>query len=311
VPLVGLAARRRALTLLAAVVAVPLLAGGSCRKGEAPEDDARRVQLPDLPEEPAGGEKKPVEGAKLDALKPEDRTRFEALVDQLPSPCGKAHSLRTSRNTDAACGRARFAVEFVEALLTDGAADDEIKELYMARYPRERKKVALAVDPSMPHAGPGVARVVFVEFFDYGCPACGKVAPELTALEAAYPQDVVVYYKMFPLAAHPDSAGAAQAALAAHAQGKFKEMHALLFADQFAHQRDKLDGYAKQIGLDMKRFAADFDAVVPKLEADKAEGNRVGVQGTPTIFLNGVLWEGPPAMKYMKMWVDEELALNR
>jgi protein-disulfide isomerase len=300
--------RVRALALV--VLVVPLAAGGSCNKGQPPQDEVRPTELPKLTEEPAG-EKKPVEGAKLDGFKDDEKARFEALADQLPSPCGKGVSLRTSRNTEATCGRARFAVDFVTELIKDGASDDELKELYMARYPRERKVQKFKTVADVPHSGPQDARVVFVEFFDYGCPACKTFGPVLEEVQAAYPRDVAVYYKMFPLAAHPDSPGAAQAALAAFAQGKFKEMHALLFADQFAHKKEKLVEYAKQIGLDMAKFEADFAAMTAKVEADKTEGNAAGVQGTPSIFLNGTLWEGPPAAKYMKMWVEEELALNR
>jgi protein-disulfide isomerase len=288
----------------------PLLGAGSCTKSEAPKDEATPTELPPLPDEPAG-EKKPVEGAKLDGMKDDDKARFEALVDKLPSPCGKGHSLRTSRNTDATCVRARFAVDYVTELLKDGASDDELKELYVARYPKDRTVRPLKVGADVPHLGPDDARVVFVEFFDYGCPACGQFAPVLKEVQAAYPRDVAIYYKMFPLAAHADSPGAAQAAVAAGKQGKFHEMHELLFADQYAHKKENLDAYAQKLGLDKAKFEADYAAATAAVEADKAEGNASGVQGTPTIFLNGVLWEGPGAAKYMKMWVEEELALNR
>lgn len=302
----------RALRAFVLSLSLPLAlaACNGCKKGEPADDSPKPAELPTLTDEPTGA-KKPVEGAKLDDVKEADRARFEVLADQLPSPCGKAHSLRTSRNTDAACVRARFGVDYLLALLADGATDDEIKELYMARYPRERKQAQFKVDPAIPHVGPDDARVVVVEFFDYGCPACGSIAPVIAEVAAAYPRDVAVYYKMFPLAAHPDSGGAAQAAIAAHKQGKFKAMHELLFGDQFNHKRETLEGYATKIGLDMARYQADYLAAEALVEADKAEGNTAGVQGTPAIFIDGVMWEGPGAAKYMKTWIDEQLALNR
>jgi protein-disulfide isomerase len=297
---------------LLAVLSIALVsAGASCDKKSGANPTDRPTELPALTDEPPADQKKPVDGAKLDGLDGEQTSTFETLVDQLPSPCGKAHSLRTSRNTDGGCVRSRFAVDFVVQLLKDGASEDEVKELYMHRYPRERKVQALQVSADVPHTGPDDAPVKLVEFFDYGCPACGQVAPVLEEVQAAFPRDLAIYYKQFPLAAHPDSPGAAQAALAAGKQGKYKEMHKLLFGNPYGHKKDKLDGYARQLGLDMAKFEADYKAAAAQVDADKKEGNAVGVQGTPSMFINGVLYEGPPVAKYMKMWIEEELAMNR
>jgi protein-disulfide isomerase len=292
---------------LALILLSLCLSGASCSKSAAkPKPD---TELPPLTDEPQG-DKKPVEGADVSALSDADKGRFEALADKLPSPCGKAHSLRTSRNTDESCVRARFAVPFLVELLKDGADDDLIKEIYMARYPRERKKLDFEITADSPHAGPADAPVKVVEFFDYGCPACGEMYPVVEELLAAYPRDLVVYYKQFPLAAHADSPGAAQAALAAGKQGKYLEMHKLLFADQYAHKKDDLIKYAEKLGLDMKQFETDYQAAATAVEASKAEGEKAGVTGTPTLYLNGVLWEGPRDPKYMKMCIEEELAVN-
>jgi protein-disulfide isomerase len=310
VHLAGSVAARRALPAILLALGFPLLAAGSCKKGEPPEA-SRPTELPKLVDDPAPADRKPVTGAKLDGVKPDDVKRFEALADQLPSPCGKAHSLRTSRNTDEACLRAPFAVDYVTTLLQEGASDEELKALYVARYPSERKVEKFELGATRPHIGPEDARVVFVEYFDFGCPMCGEFAPILKEVQAAYPRDVVIYYRQFPLPGHPNSDIAAQAAIAAGKQGKYKEMHELLFSDQHAHAQSDLDGYAAKLGLDMKKFAADFKAAEAGVAADKAEGIAAGVQGTPTIFINGVKWEGPPAAKYVKLWVDEELALNR
>lgn len=305
-------ALRRALPALVVVLGLPLLGGSSCKKGEPPADEARPAELPPISGEPPEADKKPVEGAKLDALKDDEKKRFETLVDKLPSPCGKTHSLRTSRNTDASCARAPFAVSYVTALIEDGASDEDVQNLYMSRYPSERKVAKLDVSAKVPHTGPDDARVVVVEFYDYGCPACAEFAPVLREVQEAYPRDVAVYYKQFPItAAHPDSGNAAQAALAAGKQGKFKEMHELLFENLHAHKKSDVDGYARKLGLDMAKFEADFAAASAQVDADRTEGNAAGVQGTPTAFLNGVRWEGPSTAKYLKMWVDEELALNR
>lgn len=262
--------------------------------------------------EPAAAERQPVEGAKLEGLSAADVERFEKLVDRLPSPCGKAHSLRTSRNTDAECVRAPFAVEYVVALIGDGATEEQVRELYELRYGEEAlKRHGFKLDASMPHKGPTDAPVVLVEFFDYGCPACARIKPLLDEVVKSYPRDVALYYKMYPLASHPNSAAAAQAALAAAEQGKFEEMHALLFENQHSHSEADLRSYAEKLGLDMQKFKSDFDAASAAVKADKKEGDEAGVMGTPTLYVNGSIWQGPEEPKYLKMWVDEQLALTR
>jgi protein-disulfide isomerase len=261
--------------------------------------------------EPAPGARKPVEGADTSKLGEPERQRFEKLVDKLPSPCGKAHSLRTSRNTDASCGRARFAVEYLITLVMDGATDDEVRDLYSLRYKKDQPKREFKLSGDVPHHGPVDARVVMVEFFDFGCPACQAFAPELNQAVESYQGDAVLYYKQFPLPAHEFSRGAAQAALAAGRQGKYHEMHALLFENQQAHKKEDLVGYARKLGLDMARFESDFNAVAAQVEADKKEGDAAGVDSTPSLYINGRVYEGPLGAKYVKMWIQEELSLTR
>lgn len=257
--------------------------------------------------EPAPAERKPVEGVDLSKLDKTLVVRFESLVDQLPSPCGKAHSLRTSRNTDADCRRAPFAVDYVFELVQDGASVSETKELYKARFdPSE--PISFVYDPSGPHHGPTDAPVKLVEFYDYGCPACSRMKPIIEEALVGFETDVVIYYKQFPLSAHPDSAGAAELALVAHKAGKFKEVHDLLFNNQHAHKMDDLKGYAKEVGIDPDTLAAGMAEVKPKVDIEKAEGEKAGVQGTPALYINGRSYEGPSDTKYLKMWLKESLA---
>jgi protein-disulfide isomerase len=303
--------RLRTLSLLAVVLACA--AAGCPKKNGATDNDKPPLDSPPkFEDEPPPEQRKAVEGVKqLDELSDADKSRFEKLIDKLASPCGKSHSLRTSFNTDKECARAPFAVRYVADLLGDGATDDDVREMYGDRYKADAPKRGFKLDGDVPHVGPEDGRVVMVEFFDYGCPACAEFRNELKAVAEAYPNDVVLYYKQYPLAAHEHSKGAAQAALAAGKQGKYHEMHEALFANAPAHTRDKLDQYAKQIGLDMKKFDADYAAAEALVHADKKEGEDAEVSGTPTLFINGRIYEGPPLAKYVKMWVDEELAVNR
>ena len=117
---------------------------------------------------------------------------------------------------------------------------------------------------------------------------------------------------MFPIESnHPNARGAAQAALAAHQQGKFKEMHDKLFEVTPRVGRDQLPGYAKELGLDMAKFEADFAAASSQVTSDLKQGDVAGVDSTPTLFFNDRKYEGPMFPRYIALWIDEELAVNR
>ena len=101
-------------------------------------------------------------------------------------------------------------------------------------------------------------------------------------------------FKQFPLSNHSQAALAAEASLAAHAQGKFWEMHDIMYAHFRDLSRDHIFGWAKQIGLNMDRFKADLDSHKFKAQVEKetAEGDAAGVEGTPTFFVNGQKYNG-------------------
>lgn len=258
---------------------------------------------PAAPAEPVPG----VDVSKLDEAK---ARRFYAMADTLPSPCGKAHSLRTSLAEDQSCKQASFAARYAVEMLVDEASDSEIKEFYELRYKSDGARKTFKLD-GVPYSGAPDAPVKVVEFFDYGCPSCKMFVPILKEALAAYPDQAVIYYKQFPLPSHVHSKGAAQAALAAQEQGKFQAMHELLFAKAPNHRKPELTEYAKALGLDMGRFEANYNAALSRVEADIAEGNAAGVNGTPAIFINGKEYKGPLHPKYVGLWIEEELAVNR
>jgi protein-disulfide isomerase len=137
--------------------------------------------------------------------------------------------------------------------------------------------------------GPATAPVTIVEFSDFQCPFCGRATRPIEQIYKAYKGKVRVVFKHFPLNFHKDAHLAAQAALAAGAQGKFWEMHDLLFQNTRTLKRNHLDAYAKKLGLNMSSFKSALDSGTYKaqVDADMAVGRRVGVSGTPTIFVNG------------------------
>lgn len=143
-----------------------------------------------------------------------------------------------------------------------------------------------------PVKGPAEAPITIVEFSDYQCPFCARSEGLVAQVLQAYPTQARFVYKHFPLTAnHPQALPAALAAVAAQKQGKFWQMHDLLFANQRNLSTEQIEGYARQLGLDMTRFTADMqsDAAKEQVEADRRLARRAGVRGTPTVFVNGRL----------------------
>ncbi|MEZ4368510.1 MAG: thioredoxin domain-containing protein [Kofleriaceae bacterium] len=253
----------------------------------------------------------PLPGVDVSGLSAKQQDTFYRLAASLTSPCGKAHSLRTSIATDTACKRAPFAGRYVAALLEDEAPEKDVRELYASKYKPDAPPETFKLDGA-PHHGPTDAPVQLVEFFDYGCPVCVQFHPELEAAIEKSDGAAVVYFKMFPLVSrHPDSMSAAQAAVAAAAQGKFDAMHKRLFERSPAHGKDAVVGYARELGLDLPTFEADYAAAEPKVRLDMAEGEAHQVNGTPTVFFAGRRYEGPLMAKYLALWIAEEAAVNR
>ncbi|MDH5674903.1 MAG: DsbA family protein [Myxococcales bacterium] len=139
-----------------------------------------------------------------------------------------------------------------------------------------------------PSFGAADAPVVLVEFSDFQCPYCAKAAETVQGIKEKYGDRVRFVFRQFPLSFHEHAAVAAQASLAAHAQGKFWEYHDLLFANQGALAGSDLRAYAERLGLDLKAFdaALEDENLSAKVSADMALGDRVQVNGTPTLFVN-------------------------
>jgi len=170
--------------------------------------------------------------------------------------------------------------------------------------------VAVAVGAA-PSQGPSSAKVTVIEFGDFECPFCGEEEPVVTEILQSYSGRIRFVFKEFPLSSiHPYAELAAEAALAANAQGKFWPYHDTLYANQSALTQADLEGYAATLGLDVTTFDAaltqhTYQAAVA---ADVAEGTSVGVNGTPTFFVNGVEVVGAVPYSQLANVIDLELA---
>lgn len=163
--------------------------------------------------------------------------------------------------------------------------------------------------------GPANAPVKIEEFGDFECPPCGLFHPILKQMHEEFGDKLHITFREFPLANHDHAIPAASAAEAAGMQGKFWEMHALIFEGQ-SHWKTQFDvrpvfeAYAKRIGLDVERYKRDVtsDRVEQRIFLDGKRARSMGVNSTPTVFLNGreVPFQSLPA-DTLRVLIDNEL----
>jgi protein-disulfide isomerase len=162
-----------------------------------------------------------------------------------------------------------------------------------------------ASKPLLPQArrdhlqGPIAAPIALVEYGDYECPYCGEAYAIIKAVQERLGAGLCFVFRNFPLVnAHPHAQHAAEAAEAAGVQGKFWEMHDLLFENQNALEDEDLARYATALGLDARRLIGEVveGTHTGRVREDFRSGARGGVNGTPTFFINGVRYDGEPSV---------------
>ena len=159
-----------------------------------------------------------------------------------------------------------------------------------------RSRLTLPVSERDHIIGPLTAPVTLVKYGDYECPNCGQAHPLVMELIRLLGRGLCFAFRHFPLATiHPHAQQAAEAAEAAGAQGKFWEMHDVLFEYQHALEDEDLVRYAAALDLDIPRFVSELTRRIhaPRVREDFLTGVRSGVHGTPTFFINGLRHDGP------------------
>ena len=185
----------------------------------------------------------------------------------------------------------------------------DLKRMEAANQPLAATLQATLAKGDAPSFGPADAKVTMVEFSDFQCPYCSKAAQVTQKIKDKYGKQVRFVFRQFPLSFHDKAHGAAEAGMAANAQGKFWQMHDLMFANQGALDRESLDKYAKQIGLNLATFkkAMDSKQYLAAVDADVKLGGDAAVSGTPSLFLNGTRVQDPTNFDALSGMIEAEL----
>ena len=164
------------------------------------------------------------------------------------------------------------------------------------------------------------SKVVLMEFSDFQCPACGAYYPIIKQVISNYSNKIQFVYRNFPLSQHPNALPAAKAAEAASLQGKYWEMHNLLFTNQNtwadksnSEVEQTFASYAQTLGLDLVKFKADeaSSAVESKIQNDYQSGIQAGVDATPTFYLDGKKLDNLASYNQFKTLLDAEIQQNQ
>jgi protein-disulfide isomerase len=153
--------------------------------------------------------------------------------------------------------------------------------------------------------------ITLVEYGDYECPFCGEAFWVLRQIEQRFAKELRFVFRNFPLTEiHPQAMVAAEAAEAADAQGKFWEMHDAIYENQRALSPEMLVALADRMRLDTDRFEEDVDShrFATKIHKDFMSGVRSGVNGTPTLFINGYRFDGPVDFTLLSRAIEEARA---
>ncbi|MDT8437265.1 MAG: thioredoxin domain-containing protein [Gemmatimonadota bacterium] len=276
-----------------------------------------RKQMYDLTEQSL---QRTIDGALLDAAAEKqglDRDAFLALlVDSNPPAPSEAQIDSVYEQFKSQINQPRENVApQIEAFLVNQARQtryDSLLKALRAEYEVTNylEPPRLEVAATGPATGPDDAPVTIVEFSDFECPFCLRIHPTLQRVMSEYEGDVRLVFRQFPLTnIHPRAQKAAEASLCAHEQGRFWDMHDALFADPSNLGVPALKERAGTLGLDVAAFdqCLDSSEKAAVVAADLQAGRRLGVSGTPALYINGRQLQGAQPYDVIARVIDDEL----
>ncbi|HMF79744.1 MAG TPA: thioredoxin domain-containing protein [Bryobacteraceae bacterium] len=255
-------------------------------------------------------------GVDLKGLTASQKASVLKVLRDQSCPCGCGMKVAQCRIEDPSCsysgGLAIIVADAIRAGKSEAAAIAEASASRWAHDQNTGRVLDSAISiptAGSPVTGSGKAQVTLVEFSDFQCPYCVAAYPQIEALLRAYPDQVKLIFKQYPLEIHSEAYVAASAALAAHKQGKFWVMHNAMFEHHSDLRRPVLLALAKQNGLDVKRLEADMDSkeVRDAIAKDIRDGDAARVEGTPTIFIDGQRYNDRIDVALLKPLIEGEL----
>jgi protein-disulfide isomerase len=257
-------------------------------------------------------------GVDLQGLTAAQKTTALKILRGQGCTCGCSMKLAQCRIEDPSCSYSTgLAAAVIDALKQRKSEAEAIAAANGSRWAHPQAPGKVLDDPvsipvaGSPAIGEGKAPITIVEFSDFQCPYCIAATPEIHALLKAYPQQVRLIFKEYPLETHSYAFTAATAALAAHKQGKFWAMHDAMF-ERRDLSKPSLIELANNAGLDVPRFEKDMESkeVRDAIAKDVADGDKANVEGTPTIFINGQRYNGAIQLQFLKPLIEAELKKN-
>ena len=245
-------------------------------------------------------------------------TALLASVDEAAPPVGEQdvktfyerNKARIRGTLEQTSGQIRAYLERQAQQRARSAFFTSLEQRFAVEYRLAPLRYEVAAD-GFPATGPPDAAVTIVEFSDFECPFCARFLPTLERAKKEYAGRLRVVYRHFPLySIHPRAQKAAEASLCAADQGKFWELHDLMFAEQQALEVADLKEKARRLGLN----GAEFDRCLDEgdhaqaVREDYRDGEALGVSGTPALFVNGRFLSGAVPFEHLAELIDDELA---
>ncbi len=268
--------------LLAAIASLPLLLSSRLSTCRSPGESSRTSGQD-------SGDVVELAGVDTQSLTTREARDWSAAVSELLAPCpSEAVPLAQCVKESRACAACKPAAAFLVKQVRKGKTRTQIDVAYKKRFAADQVKDIPIGDS--PAKGPADAPVTLIEFADFECPGCGAAYPVIEKELKRYPNQIRLVFKNYPLSIHKHAEDAARAAMAAHKQGKFWAMHERLFKLQpTPPDGPAIDGIAREIGLDLKKFKDDSlsEAIADEVARDRKLGDKLDLKSTPLIYING------------------------
>lgn len=252
-------------------------------------------------------------GVNTKNLTNRERDAWSTYVNELLAPCpDQPVSIAQCVTEKRKCDACLPAAQFLSKQVTRGKTRNQAEKAYQLRFsPDTVKSIDLTGSAAK---GTDAPTVTIVEWADFECPFCGMASPVIGRTAKAYPEHVQVVFKNMPLAMHEHAEPAARASVAAGMQGKFWQMHDIMFQNQKSLDEKSLERLAKEAGLDIDKFNQDrrSEAVVDQVSKEKKQAKELNAGGTPTIYINGRLFdlESFDLAEDLGDWIELEILLR-